>query len=104
MVFANDLPFSKEVFEKYIENRVTNYKEKKMNSCAIQTPKGKESSEGKRKIQRWGNNISVICRVKYKIGSVFNSQIVEERSKTLVVKKMCFCLLKPVTANRNSRT
>ena len=61
---------------------------KNTNSCAIQTPKGKESSKEKSKIESWGNNISVSCGVKYEIGSVFNSQTVEERNKTLVVKKM----------------
>lgn len=70
---------------------MTNYNEKNMNSCAIQTPKGKESSKEKSKIESWGNNISVSCGVKYEIGSVFNSQTVEQRNKILVVKMYFVC-------------
>ena len=101
MVLANDPLFLREVLKDYTYKHDRNLKKSFMKSYAAHTP---NPAREETKYTKRSN--CHICGGTHDMGncSIFNKQTVEERSRTLVKKKLFYGCYTPIIADHNART
>ena len=95
VVLVNDPLFSKKALKEYIDKNEKVNKKRHTKTYVTQTS---EQAKEKKECQICGDGHDADdC-------SIFNGQTVEERSKTLARKKLCYGCYTPITADHNART
>ena len=101
VVLVNDPLFSKKALKEYIDKNEKINKKRHTKTYVTQTSEqAKEKKDGSKLIE------CQICGDGHDADdcSIFNGQTVEERSKTLARKKLCYGCYTPITADHNART
>ena len=101
LVLVNDPLFSKEALKESIDKNEKVSKKRHTKTYVTQTSEqAKERKDGSKLIE------CQICGDGHDADdcSIFNGQTVEERSKTLARKKLCYGCYTPITADHNART
>ena len=101
MRVVNDPLFSKEPLKEYIDKNEKVSKKRHTKTYVTQTSEqAKEKKDGSKLIE------CQICGDGHDRDdcSIFNGQTVEERSKRLAIKKLCYGCYTPITANHNVKT
>ena len=101
MVLANDPLFLREVLKDYIDKHDRNLKKSFMKSYAAHT-----SNPAKEETEYTKQSNCHICGGTHNMGNctIFNKQTVEERSRTLVKKKLYYGCYMPIIVDHNART
>ena len=101
MVLANDSLFLREVLKDYIDKHDRNLKKSFMKSYAAHT-----SNPAKEETEYTKQSNCHICGGTHNMGNctIFNKQTVEERSRTLVKKKLYYGCYMPIIVDHNART